>query len=318
MNSFDLAIFHFLNHFAHRSYTFDLIVVRTMENGLTTGAVIVALFWAAWEIEGPSNADKRETLLSGLFVSICSIFVARVLALALPFRVRPLHNPDIGFRLPYEMKSEILINWSSFPSDHATLFICLAMVLWMVSRRLGIIAFVYVLLVIDLPRIYSGVHYPTDILAGSLLGLAMATLVKLPKLRTAIARSRLSTGKRATHFCFTAPFFSVLLKSVNSSQRFAISVPMRCTQRTWLRDSITSTAPGRKESSGFRRESFQVCQSPASSSATALASRARTFADRDRSFTGRGSPERSARKDRTCPSTSPHKLSCPPPDVSFD
>jgi len=187
MNSFDLAIFHLLNSFAHRSYTFDLIVVRTMENGLTTGAVIVALFWAAWEIEGASNPEKREILLSGLFVSIFSIFVARVFALTLPFRVRPLHNPDIGFRLPYEMKPEILINWSSFPSDHATLFICLAVVLWMVSRRLGVIAFVYVLLVIDLPRIYAGVHYPTDILAGSVLGLAMAALVKLPKVRAAIA-----------------------------------------------------------------------------------------------------------------------------------
>src|SRR5882672_7647880 len=107
MNSFDLVIFHFLNSFAQRNHTFDLIVVRAMENGLTTGAVIVALFWAAWEIEGPSNPEKRDILLTGLFASVFSILAARVLALTLPFRVRPLHNPDIGYRLPYEMKSEI-------------------------------------------------------------------------------------------------------------------------------------------------------------------------------------------------------------------
>ncbi|MBS1840070.1 MAG: phosphatase PAP2 family protein [Acidobacteria bacterium] len=206
MNSFDLAIFHFLNSFAHRSYTFDLIVVRTMENGLTTGAVIVALFWAAWEIEGASNPEKREILISGLFLSIFSIFAARVLAFMLPFRVRPLHNPDIGFRLPYGMKPEILINWSSFPSDHATLFICLAMVLWMVSRRLGAIAFVYVVLIIDLPRIYTGVHYPTDILVGSVLGMAVALLVKLPKLRAVIARPAMH-WKESYPLLFHCAFF---------------------------------------------------------------------------------------------------------------
>jgi len=206
MNSFDLVIFHFLNSFAQRNHTFDLIVVRAMENGLTTGAVIVALFWAAWEIEGPSNPEKRDILLTGLFASVFSILAARVLALTLPFRVRPLHNPDIGYRLPYEMKSEILINWSSFPSDHATLFICLAMILWMVSRRLGVIAFVYVLLVIDLPRIYAGVHYPTDILAGSVLGLAVASLVKLPNLRAAIARPAMQ-WKNSYPLLFHCAFF---------------------------------------------------------------------------------------------------------------
>ncbi len=191
MNSFDSALFHFFNSLAQRNYTFDTVMVRTMEGGLTTGAVIVALFWAAWEIEGAVNPEKREILLFGLFTSIFSIFVARVLALTLPFRVRPLHATDIGFRIPYNLKTDMLINWSSFPSDHATLFTCLAAILWMVSRRLGIIAFVYVVLMIDIPRIYAGIHYPTDIIAGTILGLAVAMLVKLPKLRSVVTRPAL-------------------------------------------------------------------------------------------------------------------------------
>lgn len=188
MNSFDLAIFHFLNSFAQRNYTFDILVVHGMQNGLTTGAVIVALFWAAWEIEGKANTEKRDILLFGLFASMFAVFAARFLAVTLPFRLRPLHNPAAGCRLPYGLKPDTLINWSSFPSDHATLFICLAVILWLVSRKLGAIAILYTVFVIDLPRIYTGVHYPTDILAGSLLGLAVASLVQLPKLRTAVTK----------------------------------------------------------------------------------------------------------------------------------
>jgi undecaprenyl-diphosphatase len=206
MNSFDLAIFHFLNSFAQRNYTFDLLIVHGAQNGLTTGAVIVALFWAAWEIEGKANPEKREILLFGMFASMFSVFAARFLALTLPFRLRPLHNPDIGYRLPFGMKPEILINWSSFPSDHATIFMCLAVILWLVSRRLGMIAILYTAFVIDLPRIYAGIHYPTDILGGSLLGLGIASLALLPKLRTAVA-SPVVNWKQGHPLLFHCLFF---------------------------------------------------------------------------------------------------------------
>jgi undecaprenyl-diphosphatase len=158
-----------------------------MDSGLTTGAVVIALFWAAWEVDGKKESEKREVLLSGLFVSILSIFVARFLALSFPFRIRPINVPDLHARTVYGVSSEHLINWSSFPSDHATLFACLAAVLWMVSRRLGAVAFLHALLVIDIPRIYAGVHYATDILVGTLIGIAMALLVQLPKFRSFFA-----------------------------------------------------------------------------------------------------------------------------------
>ena len=212
MNFFDLSIFHFLNSFAHRSYLLDNFILRVSETRLTTGAFIVALFWAAWEVEGKSNPEKREILLFGLFTSVLSVLVARVLALMLPFRDRPLHTPDIGYRLPYGMQPDSLINWSSFPSDHATMFICLAITLWMVSRRLGALAFVYVLFVIDLPRIYDGIHYPTDILAGTLLGFAVALLVRLPKLRSEVVNPFLRLKESYPllfHCCFFLFAFEV-------------------------------------------------------------------------------------------------------------
>jgi undecaprenyl-diphosphatase len=89
------------------------------------------------------------------------------------------------------MDISMLENYSSFPSDHAVVFFCLAATIWMVSRRLGIVAWLYVFVVISLPRIYTGVHYPTDIVAGAALGFAMASLAKIGRLRTTLARPAL-------------------------------------------------------------------------------------------------------------------------------
>jgi undecaprenyl-diphosphatase len=42
--------------------------------------------------------------------------------------------------------------------------------------------------VIGLPRIYTGVHYPTDVIAGAALGWGMASLAKIGSLRAFLAQ----------------------------------------------------------------------------------------------------------------------------------
>ncbi len=60
----------------------------------------------------------------------------------------------------------------SFPSDHTTFAVALAVGLWLVSRRLGIIAAVLALLE-AFSRVYLGQHYPHDVLAGAVLSTAV-------------------------------------------------------------------------------------------------------------------------------------------------
>src|SRR5690606_22988918 len=99
-----------------------------------------------------------------------TILLARVLALTLPFRLRPLHNPPDGFSMPFEISTKYADGMSSFPSDHAALFFALATGVYLISKRAGILALIYALVVICLPRIYLGIHYPSDILGGATLG----------------------------------------------------------------------------------------------------------------------------------------------------
>jgi membrane-associated phospholipid phosphatase len=80
----------------------------------------------------------------------------------------------------------------SFPSGHATTAAAVAAALWWSSRRASLALAAFALL-IALSRVWLGVHYPTDVLAGLALGTALGLLCALAT-RTASARPR---GRRS-------------------------------------------------------------------------------------------------------------------------
>jgi undecaprenyl-diphosphatase len=61
-------------------------------------------------------------------------------------------------------------DFQSFPSGHALFFFAAAMAIYRYDKKLGILFFAAASL-ISLARIFVGVHWPSDILAGALLGI---------------------------------------------------------------------------------------------------------------------------------------------------
>ncbi len=180
MNSFDLFISSFINGFAHRSLRFDEFINWLSESNLFKGGVVIGIGCWLW-FQNEDVRETREALLAAIMASFPALAIARVISWAVN-RTRPLIETRHLFRLPYGETP----GWegpSSFPSDHAVLFFALATGIFFASRRTGWFVFLYVSIVICLPRIYLAEHYATDILAGAAIGVFMTWLANTSRIR---------------------------------------------------------------------------------------------------------------------------------------
>jgi len=176
MNFFDSEIITCVNRFSQHSWLFDKIIVSLVGNHLLKGGVLAIIIWWAWFKEEDHHVHNRKHIISTLFSCVIALALGRALALTLPFRLRPLHQEGLHFLLPYGADPTMLETWSSFPSDHAVLFFTLSTGLLFISRQAGTFALFYTILFICLPRVYLGLHYPTDIIAGAIIGMAIALI----------------------------------------------------------------------------------------------------------------------------------------------
>lgn len=75
-----------------------------------------------------------------------------------------------------------------------------------VSRPLGWLAVSWVAMVISFPALYEGVHWPTDVIAGAVLGVSFAHVAKIPQMREAIQRHTTRWLRQQRGLFFTALF----------------------------------------------------------------------------------------------------------------
>jgi undecaprenyl-diphosphatase len=187
MNAFDTDIVLFLNSFARRSWTFDWLVSILDSNYIVKGGVMGALLLTVWFAEtGDAEimSRRRASLVSGLFATCLAVLVARLISFAFPFRGRLIYEPGIHFVRPFSMDGQEMIGWwTSFPSDNAVLFFALAASVYAACRRAGVLAYLHAFITVAFARVYVGIHHPTDILAGALIGIGIVQLSQIPAVR---------------------------------------------------------------------------------------------------------------------------------------
>jgi undecaprenyl-diphosphatase len=185
----DLEILNYFNSFAQKVPPFDVLVKIISTNHLIKGGFFMIVFWYLWFQK--NTIKDRSTMISNIAGSVGVMIAARTLAMMLPFRDRPKLNTELNFLLPIGSRQEELMSNSSFPSDHAALFFSLAMGFFLVSRKAGIAAFLYTFCIICLPRIYLGLHYPSDILCGAVLGILGVLIANMQPVKSRLAPSLL-------------------------------------------------------------------------------------------------------------------------------
>jgi undecaprenyl-diphosphatase len=187
LQDLDLAALRLANSPAGLSEGFDWALRLLVGVDLFKMGVPVLLLLWVWLRPDGRIRDRAGPVLRDALGILAALAVGRWLQDNLPPRPRP-HAALPDFPFPSLGGLPGHEEWSSFPSDHAVLVFAIATATWAAARRLGLVSTAWATLAVCFPRIYFGYHYPSDILAGALLGAGMAALVArapVPRVATA-------------------------------------------------------------------------------------------------------------------------------------
>ncbi len=162
----DLVLFNFLHNLAGESFIVDALGVflaRYLPYIMIAAGLFYILFKEDhWQMKAFSGLFILLTVLlsRGLFVHVIREFFEKFR----PFDV-------IGFEPLFTPVHEL-----AFPSGHAALLFSLSFALFLFNKKWGG-WFLFLAFINGLARVFSGVHWPLDILGGVVVGLISFSLV---------------------------------------------------------------------------------------------------------------------------------------------
>src|SRR4051812_12561990 len=141
-------------------------------------ATLAIVFLAA---RGAAHAAWRRASVAAVLSAGLGLAAAKVIS-ELVDRARPFVADPHGVHLFSAHAAD-----PGFPSDHATAAFAIAVAILLRKRSWGIAALVAAT-VLAVSRVALGVHYPSDVLGGAIVGAAAALILWTPPLRTRIDR----------------------------------------------------------------------------------------------------------------------------------
>jgi membrane-associated phospholipid phosphatase len=199
----DVSIFRTLNDLCGSSPTLDRIVVHleVLKGSLLMGMVGLLWYWPDKEM-----TRRRETILTIILAVAVSLILNRAISMMAPYRERPMYS--IGANVPtFEWHAD-LEHWSSFPSDNATYLFAIAAGFWLISRWWGLFFGIFAAFA-AVARVYLGIHYPSDVLVGALIGIATSAVINREPVRKRLAAPVLAFEPRYAPY-FYGLFFLAL------------------------------------------------------------------------------------------------------------
>jgi undecaprenyl-diphosphatase len=177
--SIEWSILHTLNDFLfHHDAVEDPLLVYINASEALFVAILAAVFLFA-------NGERHRVWWRATVAAVLSAGVALAIAKVLSEivdRARPFVVDPSGVHLFSGHAAD-----PGFPSDHATAAFAVAMAIYLRNRLWGSVALVAAT-VLAVGRVAIGVHFPSDVLAGAVLGCGVALLLYIGPIRSRIDR----------------------------------------------------------------------------------------------------------------------------------
>jgi undecaprenyl-diphosphatase len=165
MDRLDEKIFRLLYGLSNHSSWTDSIII-----GISEYFPIVLVFMIACALLGEWVYGKKKKAygyLISLVSGVLSLFVAQII-----HYVYHHSRPFVTLKLiPLFEETSY-----SFPSSHAIFLFSVSMGVYLVSKKFGQVLFI-LSSIVCLGRVIAGVHYPSDILGGALLGVLISYII---------------------------------------------------------------------------------------------------------------------------------------------
>lgn len=167
LNQLNIIIFNSINKFAGSNHILDIIAVATAKYLLFVFIIALLFFWFK------NTEYKNIALYSGY---------SAILGLSLNFLITLFYFHPRPFM---EHIGTLLINHvpeTSFPSDHTTLMMSIAFMLLYYKKTRNIGIFLSLLSIIGgTARVFSGIHFPFDIIGSFFVAIIASYAVFLLK-----------------------------------------------------------------------------------------------------------------------------------------
>jgi len=167
--SIDWTLFQWFNSLAGRSPSLDTVIRLLMNDYLLTTALVLFLFGLWFSGETRAIRERNQFALpSAILAMFAGNLFIKMLNLIF-YRPRPFasHTVHLLFYRPSD---------SSFPSNATAVGFSIATAVWYFNRKAGLAMYMLAFL-LGISRICGGVHYPSDVVAGMLVGIGAAYLV---------------------------------------------------------------------------------------------------------------------------------------------
>jgi undecaprenyl-diphosphatase len=161
LSHFDYLAFQSINHLAITDKFLNPLMVLMAEKAEYVFFIGILLYWFF------QKSQNRRMVVEACLAA-CIALAINVLIGMVFYRDRPFVAHHVNWLIPHAKNA-------SFPSDHATAAFVIATAIWIWRKRDGWIWLVLAGM-ISVSRVWTGVHYPSDVIAGMLIGVGTAFL----------------------------------------------------------------------------------------------------------------------------------------------